>query len=226
MRLSILVPVYNEENTVGEVLSKISKVKFPSNIQTEIIVVDDGSTDHTAQKLTKVDNAQIYWQKHSGKGAAIKNALGRAKGDYCIVQDADLEYDPQEIPKLLEPILRNSAKVVYGSRNLKINPRSSLAFFWGGVFLSKLINLLHTTKLSDESTGYKLIETKLFRALNIQANGFEFCPEITVKILKKGIKIWEVPISYKPRDFEAGKKIRATDGLIAIWTILKFSLIK
>lgn len=225
MRLSILIPVYNEEKTIGDILSRISKVKWPAHIETEIVVVDDGSTDHTASKLAKTRGIHIYRQTHRGKGAAVQNALQHATGDFCVIQDADLEYDPQEIPKLTIPITRNKAKVVYGSRNLTLNPRSSIAFFWGGVLLSKLINALFGSTLTDESTGYKLIETKLFRDLNIKAEGFEFCPEITVKLLKRKISIWEVPISYSPRDFWAGKKIRAWDGIIAIWTIIKFSLI-
>jgi dolichol-phosphate mannosyltransferase len=223
MRLSIIIPAYNEERTVAEILYKINNTALP--VEKEVIVVDDGSTDNTRDKLREAKNIIVLeHKKNTGKGAAIATALKYATGDFVIIQDADLEYDPKDYIKLLSPAMEGKAEVVYGSRNLggKANKHSYFLYYLGGVLLSKLANLLYGTNITDEATCYKLFKKQVLDNLQLRYNRFEFCPEVTAKIARKGIEILEVPISYYPRKKNEGKKINAMDGFKAMWILLKY----
>jgi len=229
VRISVIIPVYNEAATVTQVVEQVLEVKL-DDVEKEIIVVNDGSTDGTEAVL---DSLAARWpnplkivhhERNQGKGAAIRTALEHVTGDVVITQDADLEYAPQEYPRLLAPFENPAVQVVYGSRNLRRNPRSSWSFYWGGRLLSWVTNLLYGSHITDEATGYKAFRADLLRDLDLQSNGFEFCPEVTSKVLRRGIRIHEVPISYQPRSFAEGKKINWCDGLQAIWTLLKYRL--
>lgn len=219
MKLSIIIPVFNEEKTIGEIIRQVQKVK---GFEKEIIVVDDHSTDNTPNVLKKVKGIRIIThEQNHGKGSAIRTGVARATGDYVMVQDADLEYDPQDILLMLEPIKKGKAEVVYGSR---FTGQRRNMFFWhwmGNQTLTLLTNILYNTTLSDMETCYKLIPRELLSSLNLQAKRFEFEPEVTAKILKRGIRIWEVPISYAGREYEDGKKISWRDGLPALWTLVR-----
>jgi glycosyltransferase involved in cell wall biosynthesis len=223
-KISILIPVFNEEKTIDLILEKV--LNQTKNWEKEIIVINDGSTDRTLEKLQRFSNeiSIISYDKNQGKGAALKKGLEKATGDIVIIQDADLEYDPKDYPKLLQPILKGEIKIVYGSRNLGTRRFIYARYFWGGVFLTKLVNFLYKTKLTDINTGYKVFETKTLKELNIETPGFEVCEELTIKVLKRKIKIVEVPIFYKPRSFKEGKKIKWLDAFKAIWTIFYFWL--
>ena len=226
MKLSILIPVYNEADTVAYLVERVLDVEL-EGVEREIILVNDGSTDQSHDVLERIgarhpDVVKVYHHKRNqGKGAAIRTALKHVTGDVVITQDADLEYDPREYPELLEQFEDPSVQVVYGSRNLERNPRSSWTFYWGGRLVSWVANLLYGSDLTDEATGYKLFRTDLLHSLDLQSDGFEFCPEVTGKLLRRDVKIHEVPISYHPRGFDEGKKIGWRDGLIAIWTLVK-----
>lgn len=223
MKLSIIVPAYNEEKTIQEIINRIKNVVLP--LDKEIIVVDDGSTDKTKYFLKELADEKkiilLTHQKKQGKGAAIKTALTQAKGDFILVQDADLEYDPVNYPDLLEPLLKNKAVIVYGSRNLKKNPRSFLSYYWGGKFLTSFLNLLFKTKLTDINTGYKVFRREILNNFKLKENGFAFCEEITCQAIKKGFKVKEIPIDYYPRTIKEGKKINWKDGLHSLRVILK-----
>lgn len=219
MKISIIIPVFNEEQTIAEIIRQVQAVK---GLKKEIIVVDDCSTDGT-MKVIKVikDITVIRHEKNQGKGAAIRTGISRASGDFVMVQDADLEYDPQDIPSMIKPIVQGKAEVVYGSRFT--GPRRNM-FFWhwvGNQFLTLVTNILYNTTLSDMETCYKLIPLNLIKSLNLKATRFEFEPEVTAKILKKNIRIWEVPISYAGREYSQGKKITWKDAIPALWTLLK-----
>ena len=222
MKLSVIVPVYNEQATLGEILRRVLAAPFAK----EVIIVDDGSTDKIGDILKEfetVENLKILrHETNRGKGVAIITGLKSAQGEYTLIQDADLEYDPKDYATLLAPFENDEVEVVYGSRNLKKNRRSSAAFYWGGRFLSWITNLLYGSRITDEPTGYKVFRTSLLKELNLDASGFEFCPEVTAKILRRKIQIREVPISYNPRNWNEGKKIRWQDGLIAIWVLIKY----
>lgn len=219
--LSIIIPVYNEEKTILSLLKKVRVLKIP-DIKKEIIVIDDASQDKTKEILRKQKGIKLLEQvKNQGKGAAFKTGLEKAQGDIIIVQDADLEYNPQDIKKCLQPILKKEASVVYGSRELnKKNPKGKFVFFLGGKIVTKFCNLLYGSHLTDEPTCYKCFSAQLIKSLEIKGNGFEWEPEITAKILKKGLLIKEVPIQYFPR--QEGKKINYSDGVKALWTLLKY----
>jgi glycosyltransferase involved in cell wall biosynthesis len=220
INLSVIVPVYNEEKTVKKLLTNLLKVKEVK----EVIVVDDGSTDSTFLEINKIKSKKIkvFQKENSGKGSAVRFGLTKVTGNYCLIQDADLEYDPEDIPKLLKPISnKHKVEVVYGSRFL--GPHSNLLFWHrlGNTFLNLVVNILYDTTLSDMETCYKVVPTKLLKEIDLKANKFDLEPEITCKILKKGIRIFEVPISYVGRDFSEGKKISWKDGFSALLTIIK-----
>ncbi|MBW2092470.1 MAG: glycosyltransferase family 2 protein [Deltaproteobacteria bacterium] len=224
--LTVIIPVYNERETVLKILNRVVVV----DIDKEIIIVDDGSTDDTRNTLKAAESRYkdvlfLYHEQNQGKGAAIRTALSKARGRFTIIQDADLEYHPEEYPQLLTPLLEGRTRVVYGSRVLGSKKvRSYNRYYWGGRLLSLVTNLLFGSTITDEPTCYKAFETQILRNLNLKATGFEFCPEVTAKILRAGLAIHEVPISYSPRSFEQGKKIKPKDGLIAIWTLLRYRL--
>lgn len=225
-KLSILIPVYNEKGTLLEILSKIERVNL-SNWEKEIIIIDDFSTDGTRELLKSLESKYqiIFHDKNYGKGWALRSGLQEATGDWIIIQDADLEYDPEDYKKMIAKTQNPQVSVVYGSRRLHhhyFNDRhSGHIFAVGGIFLTWLTNLLYKTTITDEPTCYKMFRTELLRILNLQCQRFEFCPEVTAKIAKKGIKIYEVPINYYPRNKDEGKKINWKDGLEAIWVLLK-----
>ncbi|HKZ35796.1 MAG TPA: glycosyltransferase family 2 protein [Patescibacteria group bacterium] len=222
MKLSIIIPSFNEAATVAKAINRVKKAKLVGTSK-EIIVVDDGSTDDTSKKLKKITGiTKIRLAKNQGKGAAIKAGLAKATGDYVLIQDADLEYDPADINLLLKPVLSGQAEVVYGSRFL--GPHKNMLFWHqlGNQFLSTLTNIFFNTTLSDMEVGYKLMPTKLLKSLNLTEKRFGFEPEVTAKILKRGIRIFEVPISYSGREFNEGKKITWRDGVQALWLVLKY----
>jgi len=219
------MPVYNEEDTIVKILNKITKV----DMDKEIIIVDDCSTDGTREALKYMNDNSIkviYHDKNMGKGTAIRTALGYVTGDIIIIQDGDLEYEPEDYYGLSKPIIEGRADVVYGSRELlKENKISYYRYALGGKFLSWLTNLLYRSNITDEPTCYKVFKVNILKSIDLKCKRFEFCPEVTAKILRKGIKIHEVPIRYYPRSMEEGKKIRWKDGLQAIWTLLKYRFI-
>lgn len=224
-KISIIIPSFNEAKTLPKILKKVLDLKLP--FKKELIIVDDGSTDETPKVLKKSSKNKtikiIINSENLGKGASIKKALKQAKGDIILIQDADLEYNPQDIPNLLEPFIRSNAKVVYGSRILRKNPGSHWTFSLGGRLLTIITNILYGTGITDEATGYKLFKREVINSLTLKSKGFEFCPEITAKVAKKGIKIFEVPISYNPRIISE-KKIKWWDGFKAIYYLFKYRL--
>lgn len=221
MKLTIIIPVYNEDKTVLKVIEKVRR--YWKNRQ--IIVVDDGSTDRTGLLLDSLkaeDLVVLHHKKNQGKGAAIRTAVPHAIGECTLIQDADLEYDPEDYKRLIKPIRKGKAEVVYGSRFLGEH-RNLLFWNWVANHLLNLCtNILFNTTLSDLETGYKVFRTTLLKDLIWHANGFDFEPEITARILRRHIYIYDVPIGYTGRNYAQGKKIRAKDGLIAFWTILKY----
>lgn len=222
MKLSIIIPSFNEAATLPLAIARVKKVSL-GNTSKEIIVVDDGSTDETRKKLKKVTGiTKIRLSKNQGKGAAIRAGLKKAKGDYVLIQDADLEYNPEDIPALLAPVLSGQAKVVYGSRFT--GPHKNMLFWhlMGNKLLSFVTNFLFNTTISDMEVGYKLIPTKLLKSLQLESNRFGFEPEVTCKLLNQGLRIYEVPVSYSGREFEEGKKITWRDGVQALWLVIKF----
>jgi len=226
MILSVIIPVFNEKNTILEILKKINNVNLSDlGFEKEIIIIDDGSTDGSREILDKLADKYkiIYHPKNQGKGTAIRNGLSRVSGDYVIIQDADLEYEPADYKELLKCALKNDAKVVYGSRRL--NPKnkfSHFSFYLGGIFLTWLTNIIYGVKITDESTCYKLFKTEIIKSIPLKCTGFEFCPEVTAKIAKRKIKICEIPINYHARHIKEGKKIKWKDGFLAIWVLIKY----
>jgi len=222
MILSVIIPVYNEKDTIRNVLNRVLSLEIPL----EVVVVDDGSTDGTRDILKSFSDKRlkvIFHETNKGKGGAVRTGIKEATGDILVIQDADLEYDPMELPKVIEPILKGEAEVVYGSRFLgkgEFLKESYLA----NKFLTFVTNLLFGGKISDMETCYKAMKTEIMRGLNIKANRFDMEPEITGKLLKKGYKIKEVPIKYIGREKSEGKKIGWKDGLEALWTLLKVRL--
>lgn len=239
MKLSIIIPVFNEEKTISEMIKKVSEVKI-SGVEKQIIVVNDGSTDATGsvaqdsiRQLASQNLKYIAHQKNQGKGAAVRTGIENATGDYIVIQDADLEYDPKDIGKLIKPILEGKYKVVYGTR-LKRLPNFSkeertpqfLLHYVGNKFLSLLTSILYGQWITDMETCYKLFPTKTVEKMRLNARRFEFEPEITAKLLKKGYKILEIPISTKPRGYSEGKKLNTfKDGSIAFWTLFRYRFV-
>lgn len=228
MRLSILMPVYNEKKTLLSILKKVESVDL-KNIEKEIIIVDDCSTDGTREVLRGLKYKIFYHDINKGKGAAIKTAMQHATGDILVIQDADLEYDPQDLKKLITPILDGTSKVVYGSRFLgskyKIfgKERTILPLHYiGNKVLNIATSILYQTKITDMETCYKIFTRDVIRNMKLRAQRFDFEPEITAKILRQGYKIVEIPISYNGRGFEEGKNITWRDGFAAAYSLLRY----
>ena len=227
LKLSVIIPVYNEKKTIKKVIDKVKGIRL-KNIKKEIIVVDDFSTDSTRNTLKNIKDSTIKIFSHKinmGKGAAIRTGLKNCTGDIVLIQDADLEYGPNEYGKLLKPILDNTAKVVYGSRIAAIRRNKKNMYklhYFGNVFLTFMTNLLYEAKITDMETGYKVFKKDVIKDITLRATRFDFEPEITAKILKRGYKIHEVPISFVGRSFEEGKKINWVDGVKAFYYLIKY----
>jgi glycosyltransferase involved in cell wall biosynthesis len=220
--LSVIIPVYNEKGTIRAIVDRVQAVP----INKEIIIVDDGSKDGTReilQELAMQDNIRVFLhEKNKGKGAALSTGLKHVSGDYVVFQDADLEYHPEEYMRLLEPIIKGDADVVYGSR-FKGSGRAFL--FWhkmGNIFLNFVTNVLYNSTLTDMETCYKMFRRDVINGITIESNRFNVEPEVTAKILKQGYRVYEVPISYSGRDFSEGKKITWRDGFSALFTLVKY----
>lgn len=241
MKLTIIIPVYNEESTIGEILQRVLNV----HLEKEVIVVDDGSTDGTGQVLARWKGRDFFVLRHPcnlGKGAAIRTALEKTTGEIVVIQDADLEYDPEDYVRLMQPILQGNATVVYGSRVLgtpeyyKMSPFEyyrlgyfnslpmTLLFFYGRKIVTWLTNILYGTRLTDQPTCYKMFRRELLQEIQLTSTGFEFCSEFTAKLALAGHSIVEVPISYHPRKDTEGKKLNWKDGLKAVLTLLRIRL--
>jgi dolichol-phosphate mannosyltransferase len=222
--VSVIVPVYNEIAHIDELLQAI----HASSVKKEIIIVDDGSTDGTREKLQAMpldltnnnDVTVVFHERNHGKGAAIRTALNYARGEYVLIQDSDLEYDPQDYPALLRPLEEHEANVVYGVRPDR--PERGLRFFLGAKLLTHLTNVLYGAGIHDEATCYKVFRRSLISQIDLQCQRFEFCPEVTAKLCRMGEKIAEVPVAYAPRSAGEGKKIRHSDGWLAVWTLIRY----
>jgi glycosyltransferase involved in cell wall biosynthesis len=222
-KLTVIIPVFNEEKTLEEIVRRVQAARFP--LEKELLIVDDASTDGTPRILERLQGGNVRIFRHEvnrGKGAAIRTAQPHVTGDLVVVQDADLEYYPEEYELLAGPILDGRADVTYGTRFLGTH---RVFLFWhyaGNLFLTFLTNLLYNTMLSDMETCFKMTRREVFQSLKLTANRFGFEPEFTAKIFKRGYKVYEVPISYNGRGYEEGKKITWRDGVAALWFLLKF----
>lgn len=229
-KLSIIIPAYNEGGNIGTLLDRVLAVRLPYGIAKDVIVVDDGSTDNTHDVVSAyVANHPaeplrlLRHKRNHGKGRAIRTALEYVTGDFVIIQDGDLELDPNDIAALLKVLIDKGCEVVYGSRFLDNRNRVLYrSFYWGGRLVSHVANLLYRQHITDEPTCYKLFRTDVLARIRLRCERFEFCPEVTAKVAKLGIKIHEEPIHYMPRTHEEGKKLRWTDGVMAVWTLLKY----
>lgn len=229
MKISVIIPVYNEINTIREILRRVWETKIPE----EVVVVDDGSSDGTRQVLHELLEEHepgklrvILHERNQGKGAAVVTGISQASGDVLIIQDADLEYDPREYPALLKPVQENLADVVYGSRFLGAPRRPTM--FWHMVankLLTLMTNVLYDNILTDMETGYKVFRRQVVEGMHIKARRFDFEPEFTAKILKRKVRIFEVPITFNPRDYSEGKKIQLKDAFEAVWTLIKYRFV-
>ena len=226
MLVSVIIPAYNEERTIGQVLEALR----PLPIKKQIIVVNDGSTDGTydaLEQLRKVHQLTVvHCEENGGKGCAIRNGLLHVQGEAVVIQDADMELSPTDLSELLKPLEQEDVQVVYGSRFLNGRGNASLHNFIANRVLATYTNFLYGCQITDESTGYKAFSAELITGLNLRCEGFEFCPEVTAKVLRAGYRIHEVPVSYFPRTKKEGKKLRFwSDGLFAAWTLLKYRFI-
>ncbi len=222
MKLSILMPVYNEEARVADAVKQALDVDYPCEI--ELVVVDDGSRDATAEILGRVDDPRVVVHIHprnQGKGAAIRTAVDKASGDYMVILDADLEYDPEDIPKLLEPVLDGRAQVVYGNRTFGSHSSFSFWYVMGNKAVTTAANVLYNCYLSDLETCFKLMPLELYRSLQVRSRGFGMEAEVTGKLLRRRIRPFEVPISYKARSRADGKKLTWKDGVEAVWILAR-----
>jgi glycosyltransferase involved in cell wall biosynthesis len=220
VKLSILMPVYNEEERIADALKQALSVDYPCEI--EMVVVDDGSRDGTADALAGIDDARvrvITHRRNAGKGAAIKTAVNSAEGEYMVILDADLEYDPQDIPKLLAPVLDGGAKVVYGNRTFGSHSAYSFWYVMGNKAVTTAANVLFNSYIGDLETCFKLMPVALYRSLDVRSRGFGMEAEVTGKLLRRRIRPYEVPISYRARNREEGKKITWKDGVEALWIL-------
>jgi len=229
-KLSIVVPVYNEEKTVALILKKIFEVDF-GKTGLEVIVVNDGSKDKTLEILEKLKKKYpiklVTYKDNRGKSSALREGFGQVTGDVVTVQDGDLEYNPRDFNKMLKKMMEDKVQVVYGSRRLdKTNVQySGLSFFMGGLILTYMVNIMYGSNITDEPTCYKMFESKLLRSIKLESKRFEFCPEVTAKVLKRGVKIYEVPIFYHPRNAKEGKKIKLNDFFEAVWVLIKYRFV-
>ena len=225
MRVSFIIPAYNEERTITEVLERVSAL----DLDKQIVVVDDGSTDRTPEILAAWagrDGVVVVHQRNQGKGAAVRAAVPHLDGDIAVIQDADMEYDPSDVPRLVEPIMRGAADVVFGSR-LRGGAPQRAHLYWhllGNRFLSFVTNVLYNTTLSDMETGYKAFRTDVLRSLDLRQSDFSIEPEITGKVCKRRLRIYELPIAYYGRTYDEGKKITWRDGFKALWVLLRVRL--
>jgi glycosyltransferase involved in cell wall biosynthesis len=226
MKLSVIIPVYNEVESIREIVRRVQKVRLAD----EIVIVDDGSTDGTRDLLAGLDGKRgvrvLFHERNQGKGSAVRTGLSNARGDVLLIQDADLEYDPHDYPSMLKPIADGVADVVYGSRFLG-GPRR-VTMFWHMVanqILTLTTNLLYDTILSDMETGYKVFRRQVLNDITLRAKRFDFEPEFTAKMLKRHVRIFEVPITFNPRDYSEGKKIKLKDAFAAVWTLIKYRFV-
>lgn len=222
-KLSIIIPVYNEERTVQEILTRVWHLPLPG-WEKQIIVVDDGSTDLTKQILKNWEKRArvIYKEKNEGKGSAVTLGLRRATGDIILIQDADLEYSPDDYPVLLKPFENEQVDVVYGSRFLGPHLSTMFIYAQGNKFVTLITNLFFNTNITDMETGYKVFRRKVIEGITVRSKRFDVEPELTVKVLKGGYQIYEVPIRYFGRKFSEGKKLTWVDGIVALWTLIKY----
>ena len=230
MFLSVIIPVYNESAKIPDVLERVLNVNIP--LDKEIVVVDDGSTDGTREFLERYSSPSvkiIYSESNMGKGASVRKGIKICKGDIILIQDADLEYFPEEYPRLLEPIIEGKEKVVYGSRFLGKGPMDVNTYFYyviANKLLSLLTSFLYGKRITDMETGFKVFAKEVVESLCLKSDRFQIEPEITAKILKAGYRILEIPITYSPRTVRQGKKIGFKDGLQAVWTLFKYRFVR
>jgi glycosyltransferase involved in cell wall biosynthesis len=226
MKISVIIPVYNEFRTFKRVLERVRRAPLPAGCSKEIIIIDDGSTDGTTQMIGEEVRAGIvvghYSNRNSGKGAAIRIGIQISSGDIILIQDGDLEYDPNDYCGMLEPIVKGEADVVYGSRFRGTAAGMAIRNRIANWILAAASNVLYDARITDEATAYKAFRASVLRELRLECRRFEFCPEVTAKLRRLGYRIHEVPISYSARDISEGKKIRTRDGFAALWTLIRY----